>query len=132
MTAQLLAAADAVCNAVLSAVTDEHEDVVVESPPGAGKTRLLEDATGHAALVLSRRAIVACPSNDQADDAARRIAEAFPQLRVDRFIATDGNPAAVLRNLPNVSTITATKNLSAPVTIATVTKYTEIEQLGFE
>ena len=30
MTAQLLAAADAVCNAVLNAVTDEREDVVVE------------------------------------------------------------------------------------------------------
>src|SRR5437588_4733898 len=106
MTAQLLAAADAVCNAVLSAVTDESEDVVVESPPGAGKTRLLEDATGHASLVLQRRVIIACPSIAQADDASRRIVISFPQLHVDRFMATDAEGPELLRELANVAVIT--------------------------
>jgi AAA domain len=132
MTLELLAAADAVCNAILNAVTDEHDDVVVESPPGAGKTRLLEDATGHAALVLRRRVMVGCPSNGQADDVTGRIAHAFPQLRVDRFIAADADPPTVLCNLPNVSSVTAAKHLSAPVTVATISKYTEIATLGFQ
>src|SRR5262245_60739896 len=132
MSAQLVAKADATCNAILNAVTDARDDVVVESPPGAGKTRLLEDATGHAALVLDRRVMIACPSNDQANDAARRIAEAFPQLQVDRFMASGASRPQLLQGVSNIAVITATKELSAPVTVATVAKYTEIESLGFE
>ena len=132
MSARLLAAADATCNAILNAVTHERSDIVVESPPGAGKTRLLEDATGHATLVLNRRVMVACPSNDQANDAARRIAEAFPQLQVDRFMASSARRPQLLQGIGNVAVITATRELSAPVTVATVAKYTEIESLGFE
>jgi hypothetical protein len=89
MNEQLIAAADATCNAILNAITDTADDIVANSPPGGGKTRLLEDATGHVALNLHRRVAIACPSNDQANDATRRIAEAFPQLRIDRFMATD-------------------------------------------
>jgi hypothetical protein len=132
MSARLLAAADATCNAILNAVTHAPDDVVVESPPGAGKTRLLEDATGHAALVLNRRVIIACPSNDQANDAARRIADAFPQLQIDRFMASGSTWPPILQGVGNVAVITATRELSAPVTVATVAKYTEIESLGFE
>ena len=131
MSQQLLAAADATCNDILNAITHEPDDVVVESPPGAGKTRLLEDATGHAALVLKRRVMIACPSNDQANDAARRIARAFPGLPVDRFMATGAERPELLRGVGNVAIITATRDLSAPVTIGTVAKYTEIEALGF-
>jgi hypothetical protein len=132
MTLGLLAVADGVCNAILNALTHEPDDVVVESTPGAGKTRLLEDATGHAVLVLERRVMVACPSNDQADDAAIRIANAFPQLRVDRFIATDADRRQFLGSVPNIAVITTAKDLSAPVTVATVSKYIEIAGLGFE
>jgi hypothetical protein len=132
MTAELLAAADATCNAILNAVTHERDDVVVESPPGAGKTRLLEDATGHAALILQRRVMIACPSNDQANDAARRIAHAFPQLRVDRFMATGAERPQILRSVGNVAVVTSTRELSSLVTVATVSKYTEIETLGFQ
>jgi hypothetical protein len=32
MSAQLLAAADATCNAILNAITNTRDDVVVESP----------------------------------------------------------------------------------------------------
>jgi hypothetical protein len=102
MTAQLLAAADRTCNAILNAITDTRDDVVANSPPGGGKTRLLEDATGHAALALDRRVIIACPSNDQANDATCRIADAFPQLRVDRFMANGASRPAMLSYLDNV------------------------------
>jgi hypothetical protein len=132
MTDQLLAAADATCNAILNAVTDTRDDVVANSPPGGGKTRLLEDVTGHAALVLGRRVIIACPSNDQANDAARRIAEAFPQLQIDRFMATDASWPPILFGLGNVTVVTSTRDLLAPVTIATVAKYYQIEGLGFQ
>jgi hypothetical protein len=130
MTDELLTAADAVCNNILNAITHERKDVVVESPPGAGKTRLLEDATGHATLVLERRVLIACPSNDQADDAARRIADAFPQLQLDRFIATDAERPKLLPD--NVAVASSARALSAPVTIATVAKYTEVTKLQLE
>jgi hypothetical protein len=131
MSARLLAEADATCNAILNAITHHSDDVTVDSPPGAGKTRLLEDATGHVTLELNRRAMIACPSNDQANDAARRIAMAFPQLRVDRFIATSAEMPRLLRGVRNISVVSSTRDLTAPVTIATVTKYAQIENLGF-
>ena len=115
MSAQLLAAANATCNAILNAVTHTDDDIVVKSPPGAGKTRLLEDATGHAAIVLRRQVIIACSSNDQANDAARRVALAFPQLAVDRFMATGSDRPELLRGVANVAIITATNDLSAAV-----------------
>lgn len=132
MSSRLLAEADATCNAILNAVTNTTDDVVVDSPPGAGKTRLLEDATGHATLVLGRRVIIACTSNDQANDAARRLGQAFPQLSIDRFMASGSERPQHLHGVNNVAIITATGNLSAPVTVATAAKYSQINSLGFQ
>jgi hypothetical protein len=132
MSKRLLAAADATCNAILNAVTNTSDDVVVDSPPGAGKTRLLEDATGHATLVLGRRVIIACNSNDQANDAARRLGQAFPQLSIDRFMASGSERPGHLHGINNVTIITATGDLSAPVTVATSAKYSQINSLGFQ
>ena len=131
MSRKLLAAADATCNAILNAVTNTSDDVAVNSPPGAGKTRLLEDATGHATLVLGRRVIIACTSNDQANDAARRLGQAFPQLSIDRFMASGSERPEHFQGINNVSVITVTGNLSAPVTVATSAKYSQITTLGF-
>jgi hypothetical protein len=132
VNSRLLAAADATCNAILNAVTNTSDDVVVDSPPGAGKTRLLEDATGHATLVLGRRVIIACTSNDQANDAARRLAQAFPQLSIDRFMASGSERPEHLNGVNNVGIVTVTADLSAPVTVATSAKYSQINGLGFQ
>jgi hypothetical protein len=102
------------------------------APPGAGKTRLLEDATGHATLVLDRRVIVACTSNDQANDAARRLGQAFPELTIDRFMASGSERPEHLNGINNVAIVTATGNLSAPVTVATSAKYSLVNGLGFQ
>jgi hypothetical protein len=80
MTEHLLQVADATCNSILNAITDTRDDVVANSPPGGGKTRLLEDATGHAALALERRVMIACPSNDQATPRAA-LQMRFPSFR---------------------------------------------------
>jgi len=130
MSAELLASADAVANQVLNAIANEDEDIVVDSPPGAGKTRLLEDATGFVALVLELTVMVGCSSNDQADDATGRIARAFPNLPIDRFVARgEGRPLALV-GLPNVNIVDDPMRLSAPVTVATVAKYGEVDGLN--
>jgi hypothetical protein len=47
-------------------------------------------------------------------------------------MATDADWPPILYGLRNVSVVTSTRDLSAPVTIATVAKYTQIEALGFQ
>ena len=76
--------------------------------------------------------IIACTSNDQANDAARRLGQAFPQLSIDRFMASGSERPEHLHGINNVSIITATGDLSAPVTVATSAKYSQINNLGFQ
>ncbi|TGE02441.1 AAA domain-containing protein [Methylobacterium nonmethylotrophicum] len=132
MSAALISRADSVINDVLNAVAHAQEDIVVKSPPGAGKTRLLEDISALCVMHLQKTVMIACPSNDQADDVTARIAKAFPQIAVDRFVASSGGVPASLAGLANVTVVSDTQRLTAPVTIGTVAKFCEIDGLPFD
>jgi hypothetical protein len=71
----------------------DHRGVVVDSPPGAGKSTLvvraaIEITTGGDPL------IVVAQTNEQVDDLAVRLAEAAPDLPVGRLSAQDYQPSA--------------------------------------
>ncbi|RCG26905.1 helicase [Sphaerisporangium album] len=77
--------------AVVDAVLDDlprHRGVVVDSPPGAGKSTLVVRAAGHLAESGEPLMIVA-QTNEQVDDLIVRLAEEHPGLPVGRLSASD-------------------------------------------
>ncbi|MEV6982080.1 helicase [Sphaerisporangium sp. NPDC051017] len=77
--------------AVVDAVLDDlprNRGVVVDSPPGAGKSTLVVRAAGHLAATGEPLMIVA-QTNEQVDDLIVRLAEEHPDLPLGRLSASD-------------------------------------------
>lgn len=83
--ARLAAAATDAVLADLAAAT--HRGIVVDSPPGAGKSTLVVRAAGELAAGGERLMIVA-QTNNQVDDLLVRLVEEHPDLAVGRLSAT--------------------------------------------
>ncbi|WP_371497162.1 AAA family ATPase [Kitasatospora sp. NBC_00374] len=90
------AAADAAVAAILAAAVHPEpgapRGVVVDSPPGAGKSTLVVRAAKELVAAGERLMIVA-QTNSQVDDLVDRLAEKGPELTVGRLHASDARPA---------------------------------------
>lgn len=113
--------------AVLADLTSgEHRGVVVDSPPGAGKSTLVvaaaaELAGGGAPL------IVVAQTNEQVDDLAVRLARAAPGLPLGRLSAHSHQPSPLLAAHPSVRAGTSVGDLSgARVLIGTAAKWATV------
>jgi hypothetical protein len=84
-SAQARAVIEAVCRDLLAR---EHRGVIVDSPPGAGKSTLVVELSGRLAATGERVMIVA-QTNEQVDDLVARLAAAHPQLPLGRLTAAD-------------------------------------------
>ncbi|GAA3211478.1 AAA family ATPase [Actinocorallia longicatena] len=117
------ALADAVVTAVLDDLTSgRHRGVVVDSPPGAGKSTLVVKAALHLTGAGERLMIVA-QTNEQVDDLIERLSVKAPQLVVGRLSAADYKASDRVR-LPNVLINSKADALSeAPIVIATSAKW---------
>ena len=78
---------------VIEAVTDDllsraHRGVIVDSPPGAGKSTLVVELAGRLAATGERVMIVA-QTNEQVDDLVARLASAHPAVILGRLTAGD-------------------------------------------
>lgn len=130
MSGYAVAQADQVRNEILNTLVYGSCDVVVESPPGGGKTYLLEETVALLALHFDTSVAVACPSNSQADDLALRMVNSFPSLVVDRFISQDHLVPETIETHPRINVVTKRDDLCSTVIVATVDKLARGNQLS--
>ncbi|HEY2672309.1 MAG TPA: AAA family ATPase [Rugosimonospora sp.] len=78
-----------------------HRGVVVDSPPGAGKSTLVVRATAELAAGGDPLIVIA-QTNEQVDDLVVRLAEAVPDAAIGRLAAQDYQPPARVLARPAV------------------------------
>ncbi|MFG2432577.1 AAA domain-containing protein [Streptomyces sp. NPDC048590] len=97
------AAANAATAAVLSDLADtRHRAVVVDSPPGAGKSTLVVRAAQEL-TAGGERPIVVAQTNNQVDDLIKRLARDHPDIPLGRLSAGDYSPPPALATLTNTT-----------------------------
>ncbi|MDF2711850.1 MAG: helicase, partial [Nonomuraea muscovyensis] len=100
-----------------------HRGVVVDSPPGAGKSTLVVRAAAHIAETGEPLMIVA-QTNEQVDDLVSRLCERHPQLTVGRLSASGYVAPRRMLELPGVTVGTRVQDLGDPdIVIATADKW---------
>lgn len=100
-----------------------HRGVVVDSPPGAGKSTLVVRAAAHLAATGDPLMIVA-QTNEQVDDLVARLADRHPDLTVGRLSAGGYVPPPRMLELPGVTVGTRVQDLGDPaIVIATSDKW---------
>src|SRR5262245_20440148 len=71
---------------VLQTQWDGLPAVRLDSPPGAGKTGVVERLAVQSLALLQERCMVATMTNEQAFDVARRLARHYPRLEFHLFV----------------------------------------------
>jgi len=123
------AQATRVIDAVLADLTaGEHRGVVVDSPPGAGKSTLVVRASGVLAAA-DRPLVIVAQTNEQVDDLIARLGVASPELTVGRLSAADYTPSERVRAHPGCRVGAKVGDLGAPaVTVGTAAKWATISE----
>ncbi len=113
--------------AVLADLTSgRHRGVVVDSPPGAGKSTLVVRAAGVLAAAGDPLMIVA-QTNEQVDDLIDRLGAAGPDVTVGRLSAVDYTPSERVRAHPACRVAAKVADLgAAAVTIGTAAKWATV------
>jgi len=107
-----------------------HRGVVVDSPPGAGKSTLVVRAATELVAAGERLMIVA-QTNEQVDDLVTRLSarlgEELPAARIGRLSRTGYTPPSRLVGLPNVAVGSDVGGLGGPdVVVATAAKWAHV------
>jgi AAA domain-containing protein len=106
----------------------EHRGIVVDSPPGAGKSTLVVRAAGELAASGEPLMIVA-QTNEQVDDLIERLDTRSPALTVGRLSAVDYTASARVRDHPNCRVGAKVAELNGPaVTIGTAAKWATVAE----
>jgi hypothetical protein len=106
--------------------------VVVDSPPGAGKSTLVVRAARELAAAGESLMIVA-QTNAQVDDLADRLASAEPDLAVGRLHGADSPPDPALDRHPSLLKSSAVADLRpCKVVIATAAKWAYVKSADAE
>ncbi|WP_367042150.1 AAA domain-containing protein [Streptomyces sp. Je 1-332] len=105
-----------------------HRGVVVDSPPGAGKSTLVVRAARELAAA-GRPLMVIAQTNAQVDDLILRIAEKDPELPVGRLHSSDPDAYdKALDDLPSVRTSTKAADLAGlDIVVSTAAKWAHVE-----
>src|SRR5437588_2899071 len=112
---QTARSADEVTAEILRDIHRGEPAVVIDSPPGAGKTSTGNKITATAWGLLQENAMVACWTNRQAIDFAARLAKTYSKVPVQLFIKEDLNIVAepLVRGLSNLHIVNKTGNLTS-------------------
>ncbi|WP_199565665.1 AAA domain-containing protein [Spongiactinospora rosea] len=118
------AAAQAVTDAILDDYTGgAHRGVVVDSPPGAGKTTLVV-ATAMRLAAAGERLMIVAQTNEQVDDLVDKLAGRSPGLSIGRLHAEGFEPPErVLRHASVVPDNKIDKVEGCQVVVATADKW---------
>lgn len=128
MLSPAVAAARVVDDVLADLATNAHRGVVVDSPPGAGKSTLVVRAAGVLAAAGDPLMIVA-QTNEQVDDLVARFGVAAPDLPVGRLSAVDYVPSARVTGHPACRVGAKVGDLAgAPVTIGTAAKWATVTE----
>lgn len=119
--------AERVITAVLADLrSGAHRGVVVDSPPGAGKSTLVVRAAVELAAG-DEQLIVIAQTNEQVDDLIDRLATASPELPVGRLSATEYAPSERVRRHAQVRVAAKVAALGNPaVIIGTAAKWATV------
>jgi hypothetical protein len=104
-----------------------HRGLVVEAPPGAGKTTLVT----HAADTLTQTSgpcVVIAQTNNQVDHLVRRLAQHHPRLRTARLTGAEHRAPDELQTHPRIHISTRIEDLerSADVIVGTAMKWATV------
>lgn len=100
--------------------------VIVDSPPGAGKTTLVARAATELAA-SGENCIIVAQTNNQVDELTMRLARQDPRLRLGRLTATDYNVPPALLSLPGVTIADRADRLgNTTITLATAAKWATV------
>ncbi|MFF2654070.1 AAA domain-containing protein [Streptomyces sp. NPDC058045] len=104
-----------------------HRGVVVDSPPGAGKSTLVVRAARELAAA-GRPLMIVAQTNAQVDDLVLRLAEKDPELPVGRLHSSDTDAYdKALEDLPRVRRSTKARELrELPVVVSTAAKWAHV------
>ncbi|MCX4474154.1 AAA family ATPase [Micromonospora sp. NBC_01655] len=116
--------AERVITAVLADLrSGDHRGVVVDSPPGAGKSTLVVRAAVELAAAGEPLIIIA-QTNEQVDDLVDRLARKAPELRIGRLSATEYKPTDRVKGHDTVRVAAKVADLGEPaVIIGTAAKW---------
>jgi hypothetical protein len=108
---------------ILSGLWRAERGVVVDSPPGAGKSSLVVEAA-RALSDAGERVIVIAQTNEQVDDLVFRLASAGQGVVLGRLAAHDYVPARWLAEHPSITVATAVSDLAGcSVVVGTAAKW---------
>ncbi len=126
MTERAAELAEQAAARILADLGGSRRGVVVDSPPGAGKSTLVVRAA--AALAdAGEPVMVIAQTNEQVDDLTDRLAAARPQLALGRLAAGDYAPPDRVTRHPRVRLSTRLADLSGcPVVLSTAHKWATV------
>jgi hypothetical protein len=124
--------ADSPVDAILSDFAADSRGVVVDSPPGAGKSTLVVRAARTMAEAGERLMVVA-QTNEQVDDLVDRLATAAPRVEIGRLSASTYVPAQRVVKHGSVTLSGAVSDLqTSGVVIGTAAKWATITEGTWE
>ncbi|RZU73662.1 AAA domain-containing protein [Micromonospora kangleipakensis] len=121
--------AERVITAVLADLrSGAHRGVVVDSPPGAGKSTLVVRAAVELAAAGEPLIIIA-QTNEQVDDLIDRLARKAPELRIGRLSAADYRPSDRVKDHETVRVAAKVADLGGPaVIVGTAAKWATVTE----
>jgi AAA domain len=116
--------------AILADLARAERGVVVDSPPGAGKSTLVVAAAASLAE-RGERVMVVGQTNEQVDDLIDRLASEHGVLRIGRLSAQGYVPTERVARHPNITASTTIADLiDCPLVIATAAKWAMLASTG--
>ncbi|MCT2581742.1 helicase [Actinophytocola sp. S1-96] len=126
------AAADVATTAILADLADAaNRAVVVDSPPGAGKSTLVVRAAGDL-VEGDERPIIVAQTNNQVDDLVVRLAEAHPDITIGRLSASSYTTPPTVDALANTIVATRVADLAGcRIVVGTSAKWATVRDETF-